>query len=318
MASKVPSVMFNDGHTSPIFGLGTWLAEPEEVTQAVEFAIDVGYRHFDCAPVYGNEAEVGKALKAKIKDGTVKREDLFITSKLWNTFHLPCMIESALRTTLNDLGLEYLDLYLVHWPFALKEGGELFPTHPNGTTAYSDVHYLDTWLGMERVQRKGLTRSIGLSNFNKKQTDRILQHCTIKPVTNQIEVQPYLNQKRFIEYLKSKDIVVTAYSPLGSPDRPWAKPEDPKLLEDPRLKVVAEKNNRSPAQVLLRYEVQRGCITIPKSIDPWRIQHNFQIWDFNLDPEDMAAIDSMDCNFRFCPYADAFTHKYHPFVNSEY
>ncbi|XP_023029516.2 aldo-keto reductase 1B [Leptinotarsa decemlineata] len=318
MASKVPTVKFNNGQTFPIFGLGTWKSKPGEVTQAVKDAIDIGYRHIDCAHVYGNEAEVGAALKAKLADGTVKREELYITSKLWNTFHRPDLVEPALKTTLKNLGLEYLDLYLIHWPFALKEDGELFPTNADGTTAYSDVDYVDTWKAMEAVQEKGLTRSIGVSNFNKKQIERVLQNCTIKPVTNQIEVHPYLNQKKLIEYLKSKDIVVTAYSPLGSPDRPWAKPEDPQLLDDAKIKKIAGKYNKTPAQVVLKYQVQRGCITIPKSVTKSRIQQNFEIWDFNLSPEDMALIDTFDCNGRICPYVDAYTHKDHPFVNDEY
>ncbi|KAG5888071.1 hypothetical protein JTB14_010045 [Gonioctena quinquepunctata] len=299
MAGKVPTVKFNNGQTFPIFGLGTWKSKPGEVTQAVKDAIDIGYRHIDCAHVYGNEPEVGEALKAKFADGTVK-------------------LEPALKTTLKNLGIEYLDLYLIHWPFAWKEGGDLFPKAADGTMAYSDVDYVDTWKAMEEVQKKGLTKSIGVSNFNKKQVERILQSCTIKPVTNQVEVHPYLNQKKLIEYLKSKDIIVTAYSPLGSPDRPWAKPGDPQLLDDPKIKKIAEKYKKTPAQVVLKYQVQRGCITIPKSVTKSRIQQNFEIWDFTLSPEDMAHLDTFDCNGRICPSDDAYTHKDHPFINDEY
>ncbi|KAJ8921938.1 hypothetical protein NQ315_008572 [Exocentrus adspersus] len=317
-AAKVPFVTFNNGEKFPIFGLGTWKSKPGEVTQAVKDAIDYGYRHIDGAHIYQNEAEVGAGLTAKIKEGVVKREDLYITSKLWNTMHRPDLVEPAIRTSLKNLQLDYLDLYLIHWPFALKEEGELFPTNPDGTTAYSDVDYLDTWKAMEALQRKGLTKSIGVSNFNKKQLERLLANCSIPPVTNQIEVHPYLNQQKLIDFCKSKNIVVTAYSPLGSPDRPWAKPGDPQLLEDPKIVALAKKYNKTPAQVVLRYQVQRGNITIPKSVTKSRIQQNFDIWDFQLSPEDIALIDTFDCNGRICPYEDAYSHKDHPFARDDY
>lgn len=318
MASKVPTVKFNNGQVFPIFGLGTWKSKPGEVTQAVKDAIDIGYRHIDCAHIYGNEKEVGAAIKAKIAEKVVKREDLYITSKLWNTMHRPDLVEPALRSTLSNLGLEYLDLYLIHWPFALKEGGELFPTNPDGTTAYSDVDYLDTWKAMEAVNKKGLAKSIGVSNFNKKQLERLIANSSTVPANNQIEIHPYLVQSKLSEFCKSKGITVTAYSPLGSPDRPWAKPGDPQLLDDPKIKELAAKYKKTPAQVVLKYQVQRGHITIPKSVTKSRIRENFEIWDFNLTDEDIKLINTFDCNGRICPYDDAYTHKDHPFVNDEY
>ncbi|KAJ8971731.1 hypothetical protein NQ314_000544 [Rhamnusium bicolor] len=232
--------------------------------------------------------------------------------------HRPDLVEPALRTTLKNLQLDYLDLYLIHWPFALKEDGDLFPVNADGTTAYSDVDYLDTWKALEAVQEKGLTRSIGVSNFNRKQLERLLANATIPPVTNQIEVHPYLNQQKLIDFSTANNIVITAYSPLGSPDRPWAKPEDPQLLEDPKIRTIAEKYNKTPAQVVLKYQVQRGNITIPKSVTRSRIQENFDIWDFELTPEDIALINTFDCNGRICPYDDAYTHKDHPFIRDEY
>ena len=149
-------------------------------------AIDIGYRHFDCAHVYGNEKEVGEGIKTKIAEGVVTRANLFITSKLWNTYHRPDMVEPALRKTLSNLGLEYLDLYLVHWPFALKEGDELFPVDGSGKAAFSDVDYVDTWKAMEEVNKKGLTKLIGISNFNKRQIERLLTSATVVPATNQV------------------------------------------------------------------------------------------------------------------------------------
>lgn len=318
MANKVPKIKFNNGQEFPVFGLGTWKSKPGEVTQAVKDAIDIGYRHIDGAHIYGNESEVGEAIAAKIADGTVKREELYITSKLWNTMHRPDLVEPALKTTLKHLGLQYLDLYLIHWPFALKEEGELFPVDAKGKTAFSDVDYLDTWKALEPLVKKGLVKSIGISNFNKKQTERLLANATIPPATNQIEVHPYLNQKKLIEYSQSKGIVITAYSPLGSPDRPWAKPGDPQLLEDPKIIEIAKTYKKSPAQVVIRYAIQRNLIVIPKSVNKGRIQQNFDIWDFELSAQDIAHLDSFDCNGRICPYDEAYDHKDHPFIRDEY
>nr|CAH7752802.1 unnamed protein product [Callosobruchus chinensis] len=223
MANKVPKIKLNNGLEIPAFGLGTWKSKPGEVEQAVKDAIDLGYRHIDCAYVYGNEKEVGAALKAKLNDGTVKREDLWVTSKLWNAFHRPDLVEKALKESLKNLQLDYLDLYLIHWPVAYK--------------------YVDTWKALEECVRKGLTKSIGLSNFNSKQIERVLSIATIKPVMDQVECHPYLNQKKLIEFCRSKNIAVTGYSPL----------EDPQLLDDPKLKQLADKYKKTPAQILLRY-----------------------------------------------------------------
>ncbi|GBP63673.1 Alcohol dehydrogenase A [Eumeta japonica] len=318
MASKVPKVRFYNGYEIPILGLGTWKSKPGEVTQAVKDAIDIGYRHIDCAHVYGNEREVGEALTTKINEGIIKREDVFITSKLWNTFHRPDLVEPALRTTLANLQTTYLDLYLIHWPHAYKEDGEMFPADENGKIQFSDVDYVDTWKAMEQLVNAGLVRSIGISNFNAKQIDRLLEVAKIKPVVNQVECHPYLNQRRLFAHCKARDIALTAYSPLGSPDRPWAKPGDPQLLEDARLKEIAGKYGKTTAQVLIRYQIERGVIVIPKSVNRDRLQQNFDVFDFALTSDDVSYIDTLDVNGRLIPMTAALGHKYHPFENDEF
>ncbi|CAL7938554.1 unnamed protein product [Xylocopa violacea] len=288
-------------------------SKPGEVTQAVKDAIDIGYRHIDCAHVYGNEKEVGAAIQAKIAEGVVKRQDLFITSKLWNTFHRPDLVEPAIKKSLSDLGLEYLDLYLIHWPIAYKEGDDLFPKNADDSIILSNADYVDTWKAMEALQSKGLAKNIGVSNFNSEQIERVLKNCTIKPVTNQIECHPYLTQKKLSEFCKQRDILITAYSPLGSPDRPWAKPDDPKLLDDQKLGELAKKYNKTPAQVLIRYQLDRGHIVIPKSVTKSRIAQNSQVFDFKLSAEDIAYIDTFDCNGRICPMTGTESSSFYPF-----
>lgn len=276
-------------------------SKPGEVTQAVKDAIDAGYRHIDCAHVYQNENEVGEGIAAKIADGTVKREDLFVVSKLWNTMHRPDLVKPALEATLKHLKLAYLDIYLIHWPMAYKEDGPLFPEDANGKVLYSDVDYVDTWKEMEKCVEAGLTKSIGVSNFNSKQLERLLSSCKIKPVTNQVECHPYLPQNKLAAHHKALGVVLTAYSPLGSPDRPWATPDDPKLLDEPKLKAIADKYKKEPAQILIRYQLDKGNIVIPKSVTKSRIISNANVFDFNLTAEDIAAIDGFECNGRFVP-----------------
>lgn len=313
-----PCVTLNNGRKMPMLGLGTWGSPPGEVVQAVKDAIDIGYRHIDCAHVYENEHEVGAGLTAKISEGVIKRDDIFITSKLWNTFHRPDLVRSACETTLKNLGLEYVDMYLIHWPTGYKEGAELFPADADGNSIFSDVDYVDTWKELEKLVDDGLCKSIGLSNFNSKQIERVWEVARIKPANNQIECHPYLTQKKLMEFCKKKNIVVTAYSPLGSPNRPWAKPDDPVLMKDPKIIAIAEKYNKSPAQILIRYQLDRGNVVIPKSVHKERIASNFDVFGFELSSEDLAAIDGFDCNGRFVPLSTAYGHPHHPFENVEF
>ncbi|XP_015121681.1 aldo-keto reductase family 1 member B1 [Diachasma alloeum] len=313
MAQIGPKIKFNNGNEAPQFGLGTWKAKPGEAEEAVKYAIEIGYRHIDGSPVYDTEKEVGSAIKAKIEDGTVKREDLFIVSKLWSNSHSVNSVERALKRTLSDLGLEYLDLYLVHWPFAFEDGDEFSPKNPDGTFRLVDTDYLETWKGMEGVLQKGLTKNIGVSNFNSEQIERLLKNCKVKPVTNQIEVHPYLTQKELSKFCKDRGITVTAYCPLGSPSRPWAKPNDPNLLEDQKLGEIGRKYNKTPAQVLIRYQLDRGHLVIPKSFSKTRILENSQVFDFQLSSEDIAYIDTFHIGWRICPMSGATKSIHWPF-----
>jgi len=268
-------------------------------------------------------------LNSKFKEGVVKREDMFITSKLWSNFHRPDLVRGALETSLNRLNTPYLDLYLMHWPFALKEGGELFPKDDKENVLYSDVDFVDTWKEMEKAVDDGLVKSIGVSNFNKSQIEKLLSNCRILPVVNQIECHPHLTQKKLSVYCKSKGIAVTAYSPLskgfaitsykpvGSVSRSWDVKEDVVLLADPKILALANKYNKSAAQILIRYQIQRGHSVVPKSVTKSRITSNLDVFDFSLTDDEMILIDSFDCNGRVVVMANCKTHPDWPF-NDEY
>lgn len=290
------SIELNNGQHMPLLGLGTWKSKPGEVEEAVRVALVNGYRHIDCAFVYGNEAEVGRGIRAS----GVPREQIFITSKLWNTKHHAEDVEPAVRKTLELLGVDYLDLYLIHWPHGFQRGENNFPKDEAGNLIYDPVDYVETWPAMEALVSKGLVRSIGLSNFNSAQIQRVLDVATIKPAVLQIESHPYFTQIPLITFAKEKGIVVTAYSPLGSPDRPWARPGEPALLEDPKLVEIGTKYGKSPAQIAIRYQIQRGVVVIPKSVTPDRIISNAQVFDFELTEEDMGVVGGFNRDWRAC------------------
>ncbi|KAM9672923.1 aldo-keto reductase family 1 member C15-like [Trichechus inunguis] len=315
----IHSVRLNDGHFMPVLGFGTYA--PEEIPkskagEATKVAIDVGFRHIDAAYFYQNEEEVGKAIREKIADGTVKREDIFYTTKLWVTFLRPEFVQPALERSLKKLQLDYVDLFIIHFPLSMKPGEELLPMDANGKIIVDTVDIRDTWDALEKCKDAGLTKSIGVSNFNHKQLDMILNKPGLKykPVCNQVECHPYLNQSKLLEFCKSKDIVLVAYSALASHRDPkWIDKDIPYVLEEPILKDIAKKHNRTPGQVALCYQLQRGVVVLAKSFNEKRIKENFQVFDFQLTPEDMKAIDSLNRNFRYATLEFAAHHPYYPF-----
>uniref|UniRef100_S4RJ11 alcohol dehydrogenase (NADP(+)) n=1 Tax=Petromyzon marinus TaxID=7757 RepID=S4RJ11_PETMA len=295
-------------------------SKPQQVCKAVEAAIEAGYRHVDGAYVYQNEDEVGAGVRACIAKGIVSRDQLFIVSKLWGKFHAPADVKQCFMKTLTDLGLDYLDLYLMHSPMGYQNvGEELYPTM-DGRLLCSDVDYLDTWKAMEDLVKEGLVKSLGVSNFNIPQLNRLLSSASIKPVVNQVELHPYNAQPKLVQFCKSQGIVLTAYSPFGSPDRPRKLDKDPgNLLQDPVVADIAKKHSKSSGQILLRYHIENNIVVIPKSVTPANIIQNSKVFDFSLDEEDLKKLAQLDrgwslANSLFTKLKD---HKYFP-VNDDY
>uniref|UniRef100_A0A1B0BE41 NADP-dependent oxidoreductase domain-containing protein n=1 Tax=Glossina palpalis gambiensis TaxID=67801 RepID=A0A1B0BE41_9MUSC len=231
MSNLAPSVQLNNGQRMPTVGLGTWQALKDQAERAVTDAIDIGYRLIDTAFVYGNEREIGRAINRKIAAGIIKREDIFVTTKLDSRHHTPKLVERACRESLLKLSLDYVDQYLIHFPV-----GEGF------------VDYMDTWKAMEKLVDVGLAKGIGLSNFNAKQIDRILENCRIRPVVNQVECHPGFNQKKLIEFCRKRNITIVAYSPLG---RPIPAEKWPPFLNDKTVQDIAKNHHKTPVQIPL-------------------------------------------------------------------
>jgi aldehyde reductase len=236
---------------------------------------------------------------------------LFITSKLWNQFHEPKEVRGAIEFSLKQLNLKYLDLYLIHWPIGYQKTKDLFPKGADGKVLYSIVDLRDVWKAMEELVDAGLTKSIGVSNFNIKQVDYILDNARIKPVTNQIEVHPCILNKELIAHCRSKNVAITAYSPLGSPGFTDGR-SGRTVMKEPKLLAIAEKYNKSPAQILIRYQVQIGNVVIPKSVTKERIISNMDVFNFTLTDEDIKDIEGFGYTERICKMSQDKDHPGYP------
>lgn len=291
----------SSGYKMPLFGLGTSKAEKEdELYKAVREAVNIGYRHIDCAKIYENEHVIGKALNDAFKANDVKREEMFITSKLWNDSHATDDVIPALKSTLQDLKLDYLDLYLIHWPVCHKKG----IVSPADASEYISIEKLpisETWIGMEKAEEEKLVKSVGVSNFSIKKLKELDKTAGIKPVVNQVECHPFLQQKELLDYGNSKNIALTAFSPLGARDRTgcFLVKDEPSLLDNSVINKIAQKHNASPAQVLIKWQIGRNVVVIPKSVNPKRLKENFEAQFIELDEIDLKEISTLDRHFRF-------------------
>jgi len=278
--SDVPSTQLNDGADIPQLGFGVFQIEPDQTVEAVARALEVGYRHIDTAEMYGNEKEVGEAMRASGLD----RGDVFVTSKLNNGHHRPDDARRAFDRTLSDLGFDYVDLFLIHWPLPTLYDGD----------------YVSTWRTLEEFKEDGRASSIGVSNFQVDNLERLAAETDVVPAVNQIELHPYLLNEEVRSYGESHGIATEAWSPIAQGA----------VLDDPTIAEIAERLGRTPAQVVLRWHIQRGSIVFPKSTTPERIRENFELFDFELEPGDVERIEGLDRgeDGRTGPHPDRFAY----------
>jgi 2,5-diketo-D-gluconate reductase A len=276
----VPAIDLNDGRKIPQLGFGVFQIPPRDTARAVEQALEIGYRHVDTAEMYGNERGVGEAVRASGLD----RGDVFVTSKLNNGFHEPADARRAFEGTLSELGFDYVDLFLIHWPLPTLYGGD----------------FVSTWRTLEEFHRDGRARSIGVSNFQVDHLERLAAECDVVPAVNQIELHPYFHNEEVDAHGRAHGVATEAWAPIAQGE----------ILGDPAIGEVALRNGRTPAQVVLRWHVERGNIVFPKSVDPGRMEENFGLFDFTLEPGDVAAIDELDrgASGRLGPHPDTFAY----------
>ncbi|MEU9332501.1 aldo/keto reductase [Streptomyces sp. NPDC048290] len=263
MSSKVPPIILNNGVEMPQLGFGVWQVPDAEAEQAVATALKAGYRSIDTAAIYGNEEGTGRAVAAS----GIPRDELFVTTKVWNSDQGYDATLRAFDASLARLGLDHLDLYLIHWPAPARD------------------RYLDTYKALEKLYADGRVRAIGVSNFEREHLERLIGETSVIPAVDQIELHPRLQQRAAREYHAEQGIATEAWSPLGSGKG---------LLEVPAIVAIGQKHNRSPAQIVLRWHLQLGTVVIPKSVTPSRIKENIEVFDFALDTEDLAAISALN------------------------
>ncbi|XP_035893330.1 1,5-anhydro-D-fructose reductase-like [Anopheles stephensi] len=314
MSKQVPTVRLCNGHEIPVLGYGTYLAQQGQCVELVKKAIDIGYRHIDTAFLYENEVEIGQAVRDKIGEGVIRREDIFVTTKLWNTFHDPQHVAEAFRRSYDMLDLSYIDLFLMHSPMGLRFAGyeyaDMQPKDADGNMLFDETDYVETWKAMERLVASGKVRSIGLSNFNSEQIERILAVATVKPVVNQVEVNPGYDQRKLIAFCKERGIVVTAYGPMGRPHRTTYGNRN--ALGDPKVVEIGQKYGKTGGQVILRYLIDIGTIPIPYSTNDERMRQNIDVCDFKLTEEEIEYLASFH-SARTIPFLPLKSHKYYPF-----
>lgn len=310
---------FNNGLKMPALGIGTWQAPDHEVELALNQALEAGYRHIDAAPVYLNEKTIGNVLKKWLDSNKLVRDDLFIVTKLPPQGNRASSVEKYLKTSLADLQLSYVDLYLIHTPFTVPEVTGDFRRDEDGSIILeNDTDHITTWKKMEEMVKLGLTKSIGVSNFNKKQLQRLIENSTIKPASLQVELHIYLQQKELVDFCKQNNVVVTAYAPLGSKGianinkMAGVDRQLPDLLENPEVIKIADKHKKKPAQVLIRWILEKDIATIPKSTNPERLRQNLDVFDFSLDEDDMNALAKLDQGIRVCDFSFFKGVKKHP------
>jgi diketogulonate reductase-like aldo/keto reductase len=279
----------------PLLGLGTFLSKSGEVGLAVKAALQVGYRHIDCAEDYGNQKEIGQALSEVFAEGKILRKDVFITSKLKASFTHPDQINNQINTTLSDLQLTYLDLYLIHQPVPtiMKESSP----NKNYQIAARGISIEQVWRKLEEIHDSGKAKSIGVSNFPTVLVNDLINYARIKPVINQIELTPYLTQKRHVAFCRSLGIEITAYGALGAPGLMNNKRAEP-ILSNPVVLSLAVKKRKTPAQILIRYHIDQKVTVIPKSAKKERIEENWNVWDFELNAEELKALDDLNMDLR--------------------
>lgn len=271
-------ITLSNGVKIPQVGLGVWKAEDgQQVEQAVLWALEAGYRHIDTAAIYGNEDGVGSGIK---KSG-VPREEIFVTTKLWNEDQGYETALKAVDVSLKKLGLDYVDLYLVHWPITVRPLGDFYKNIP-------PTKREETWKAMEAIYNTGKAKAIGVCNFTVRHLEEMPSYASVMPMVNQVELNPFLYQKELIEFCQSKNIAVEAYCPLVHGNK----------LDDPRISEISERYNKTNAQVLIRWSLQHGLIPLPKSVHQNRIQENLNVFDFELSDEDMSTLDALNENFH--------------------